>query len=305
MKKSMQKFLLKNKEKISKELAEKIFQIDEVEIAEIIKELGNYELDYISSVKIRENITRKHIGKNIYSFCEVESTNNIAKFLAETGSPEGTVVIAETQTKGRGRSGKKWTSPSGGIWLSIILKPKIEPSKISLITLVTGVAVAKTMKDMNIDAKIKWPNDILINNKKVCGILTEANIKSNNVNYVIVGVGINTKLDINTLDEDLQEKTTSLYKETQEEIKEPSIIAKFFNEFEEIYNLFKDKKFDEVLYDWKQMNQTIGSYVEVKQPFGEVFKGTAVGIDYEGRLILKLESGELKKVISGEVLLKK
>jgi len=303
MKKSMQNLLLKNKEKISKEVAEKIFQIDEVEIAEFIKEIGNHEIEYIPIKKIRQNLATKYIGKNIYSFHEVESTNSIAKFLAENGSPEGTIILAETQTKGRGRSGKKWESPTGGIWLSIILKDNIEPSKASIITLATGVAVAKILRKMNIDAKIKWPNDILINNKKVCGILTEANAKSNAVYYVIVGVGIDTKIDIGTLADDIQEKTTSLNKETSEEIKEPSIVANFLNEFEEIYNLFKDEKFDEILYDWKQMNQTIGSYVEVKQPFGEVYRGRAVGIDNQGVLILELENGELKEIISGECIL--
>ena len=305
MKKSMQNLLLKNKEKISKEVAERIFQIDEVEIAELIKEIGNHEIDYIPTREIKENLATKYIGKNIYSFHEVESTNNVAKFLAEFGSPEGTIVLSETQTKGRGRRGNEWESPRGGIWLSIILKPNIEPPKASIITLATGVAVAKILRKMKIDAKIKWPNDILINNKKVCGILTEANAKSNTIDYVIVGVGIDTQVDINSLDENIQEKTTSINKETSEEIEDPQIVAKFLNEFEEIYNLFKDKNFDKILYEWKQMNQTIGSYVEVKQPFGEVFKGTAIGIDKQGALMLELENGELKKIISGECIIHK
>ena len=305
MKKSMQNLLLKNKEKISKEVAEKIFQIDEVEIAEFIKEIGNHEIEYIPIKKIRQNLATKYIGKNIYSFHEVESTNGVARFLAEYGAPEGTVVLSEIQTKGKGRSGKKWESPVGGIWLSIVLKPDIDPSKASIITLATGVAVAKTLKKMNIDARIKWPNDILINNKKVCGILTEANAKFNAVDYVIVGVGIDTKLDINILADDLREGTTSLNKETDGEIKESEIIAKFLNEFEEIYNLFKDEKFDEILYDWRRMAQTIGRYVEIKQPLGKVYRGTAVGINNQGALILELGNGELKKIISGECILGK
>lgn len=305
MKKSMQELLSKNKEKISKEAAKGIFQIDEAEIAEFLKEVGNYEIDYIPSGKIKENLDTKYIGKEIYSFHEVESTNIVAKFLANFGSPEGTVVLSEIQTKGKGRSGKKWESPVGGIWLSIILKPDIDPSKASIITLATGVAVAKTLRGMNIDARIKWPNDILINNKKVCGILTEANAKFNAVDYVIVGVGIDTKLDIDILANDLREGTTSLSKETEGEIKESEIIAKFLNEFEKIYNLFKDEKFDEILYDWRRMAQTIGKYVEIKQPLGKVYRGTAVGINNQGALILELGNGELKKIISGECILSK
>ena len=305
MKKSMQELISKNKEKISEEAAKGIFQIDEAEIAEFLKEIGNYEIDYIPSGKIKENLNTKYIGKEIYSFHEVESTNSVAKFLARFGSPEGTVVLSEIQTKGKGRSGKKWESPVGGIWLSIILKPDIDPSKASIITLATGVAVAKTLRGMNIDARIKWPNDILINKKKVCGILTEANAKFNTVDYVIVGVGIDTKLDTNILADDLREKTTSIIKETKIEIKESEIIANFLNEFEEVYELFKDEKFDEILYDWRRMTQTIGKYVEIKQPLGKVYRGTAVGINNQGALILELGNGELKKIISGECILGK
>lgn len=305
MKKSMQELLSKNKEKISKEAAEGIFQIDEAKIAEFLKEIGNYEIEYIPSGKIKANLDTKYIGKDIYSFKEVESTNAVAKFLAGYGSPEGTIIISEIQTKGKGRRGKKWESPTGGIWLSIILKPDIEPSKAPFITLATGVAVAKTLRGMNIDSRIKWPNDILINNKKVCGILTEANAKFNSVDYVIVGVGIDTKLDTNILADDIREGSTSLSKETQVDIKESEIVANFLNEFEEIYNLFKTEKFDEILYDWRRLSQTIGSYVEIKQPLGKVLRGTAVGINNQGALILELENGDLKKIISGEVYIGK
>ncbi|BBL61636.1 biotin--[acetyl-CoA-carboxylase] ligase [Methanobrevibacter arboriphilus] len=304
MKKSMQELLSKNKEKISKESAEKILRIDEAEIAEFLREIGSQEIEYIPSGMIKKGLTTEYIGKKIYSFNEVESTNSVAKFLAKQGSPEGTVIISETQTKGKGRRGKKWESPSGGIWLSIILKPDIDPSKAPLITLATGVAVARTLRGMNIDARIKWPNDILINNKKVCGILTEANAKFNTVEYVIVGVGIDTNLNVDVLTEDVKKRATSLSVEAKIEISESETVSNFLNEFEEIYDLFKLEQFDEILYDWRKMSQTIGSYVEIKQPLGKVLKGTAVGINNQGALILELNNGELKKVISGECTLK-
>lgn len=300
----MQELLSKNKEKISEKDANGIFQIDETKIAVFLKEIGNYDIDYIPSKEIKKGLNTEYIGREIYSFHEVESTNSVAKFLAKFGAPEGSVIISETQTKGKGRRGKKWESPSGGIWLSIILKPMIEPSKAPIITLATGVAVAKTLKRMNIDARIKWPNDILINNKKVCGILTEANAKFNSVDYVIVGVGIDSNLDTNILAENLRKGATSLKNETQVEIEESKIISNFLNEFEKIYNLFKEKKFDEILYDWRRMSQTIGNYVEIKQPLGKVLHGTAVGINDQGALILELDNGKLKKIISGECVLK-
>ncbi|RBQ23661.1 putative biotin ligase [Candidatus Methanobinarius endosymbioticus] len=304
MKKSMQKLLSKNKEKMSEKDAKGIFQIDEAEIAGFLKEIGNYEIDYIPSKEIKKGLTTEYVGKEIYSFHEVESTNSVAKFLAKFGAPEGSVVLSEIQTKGKGRRGRKWESPTGGIWLSIMLKPMIEPSKAPLITLATGVAVVKTLRGMNIDARIKWPNDILINNKKVCGILTETNAKFNSVDHVIVGVGIDSNLDTNILADDLREGTTSLRNETQADIEETEIISNFLNEFEEIYDLFKEKKFDEILYDWRRMSQTIGSYVEIKQPLGKILRGNAVGINNQGVLILELDNGELKKVISGEYLIR-
>ncbi|MEA4956724.1 Bifunctional ligase/repressor BirA [bioreactor metagenome] len=305
MKKSMQELLSKNKDKISEESAEKILKIDEAEIAGFLRKIGSQEIEYIPSGMIKKELSTEYIGKEIYSFKEVESTNSVAKFLAKQGSPEGTVVISETQTKGKGRRGKKWESPSGGVWLSIILKPDIDPSKASLITLATGVAVARTLRGMNIDARIKWPNDILINNKKVCGILTEANAKFNSVEYVIVGVGIDTNLNVDVLTEDVKNRATSLSVEAKIEIKESETIANFLNEFEEVYNLFKLEQFDDIMYDWRRMSQTIGSYVEIRQPLGKVLKGNAVGINNQGALILELTNGELKKVISGECNLKK
>jgi BirA family biotin operon repressor/biotin-[acetyl-CoA-carboxylase] ligase len=304
MKKSMQELLSKNKEKMSENAAKGIFQIDEEEIAEYIKEIGKYEIDYIPTEEIKKGLATSYIGKEIYSFHEVESTNGVAKFLARFETVEGGVVISEIQTKGKGRLGRKWESPTGGIWLSIILKPDIEPSKASFITLATGVAVAKTLRKMNIDAKIKWPNDILINGKKVCGILTEANATFHTVDYVIVGVGIDSNLNTDILTHDIKEKTTSISNETPGEIKESEIIANFLNQFEEVYDLFKEEKFNEILCEWRKMSQTFGNYVEIKQPLGKILKGVAIGITNEGALVLELKNGTLKKVISGECIIR-
>ena len=142
--------------------AEKIESINEETIAKSIKELGFNQTENITQEKIEENLDTDVLGKEIYCFRKVLSTNNIAKFLANHGSTEGTVVISEIQTKARGRSGTKWESPEGGIWMSIILRPNLEPAKASLITLAAGVAIAKTMRNRGIDAKIKWPNDVVV-----------------------------------------------------------------------------------------------------------------------------------------------
>lgn len=304
MKKKMVKILSKNKKKNSEESFDELSKITENEIAEAIKDIGSKVTEYIDTEKIKSDLKTEYIGKEIYCFHEVDSTNTVAKFLAESGSKEGTVVISEVQTKGRGRHGRKWESPTGGAWLSIVLRPDITPSKAALITLSTGVAVTKTLRKIGVNAKIKWPNDILINNKKVSGILTETNTKFNSVDYVIIGVGIDSNLNIERLPEKLQEGSTSLKNELDAKITETDLISSFLNELEIIYDLFKKEKFDEILSDWRNMSQTIGSYVEIKQAFGKVFNGYAVGINKKGALILELDNGELKKVISGECIIK-
>ena len=305
MKKKMSKLLSKNRKDFADKSLEEIIRIDEKEMAKAIKEVGLETTEYVDIAKIENSLKTKYIGNEILCFDEVDSTNTVAKFLAESGNDEGAVVISEVQTKGKGRRGKKWESPTGGVWLSIILKPDIAPSKAPLITLATGVAVAKTLRNIGADARIKWPNDILIHDKKVSGILTEANAKFNTVDYVIVGVGIDSNLNIGVLPERLQEKSTTLKKELESKITETEIISKFLNEFEKVYDLFKEEKFDDILYDWRKMSGTIGSYVEIKQPLGKFLKGYAIGINNEGALIIEENNGNLKKIISGECIIKK
>jgi BirA family biotin operon repressor/biotin-[acetyl-CoA-carboxylase] ligase len=303
MKKNMLRLLSKYDEVF--EESNSFPQNDEKEIVDLVKILGSKGTDRIVINKIKEGLKTEFIGKEIYSFKEVDSTNTVAKFLAGAGTETGTVIIAEAQTKGKGRRGKKWESPIGGIWLSIILRPDISPSKASLITLATGVAVAKVIRSLGIDARIKWPNDILINNKKVCGILTEANAKSGTVDYVVVGVGIDSNLKITNFPPDLQPGATTLKNELENDVNELNIIKNFLDEFEKIYNTFTEERFDDILYDWRKMSQTIGSYVEIKQPLGKTLKGYAIGINNKGALVLELDNGELKKIISGECVINK
>ena len=295
---------------ISKSLSEKLENPDN--LLEEIKKYSLYKTDKINTKSIKEYLktqttnqttTPPTIGKTIYCFPKITSTNTIAKFLAEHNSEDGTVIIAETQTKARGRSAKHWESPKGGIWLSIILKPNINPSKFPLITLFTGVAVTKTIKKLGLNAKIKWPNDVLINNKKISGILTESNIISSNANprnYIVVGVGIDTNLKINDFkDKELKNRITTLNEELGKNINENEFIAKFLTEFEEIYNLYKKEEFKTTLDDWRSLSDTIGKNVKIKQLNEEKY-GYAIGINDEGNLIIKKSNGELEKITYGE-----
>lgn len=299
MRKEMLKVLL-NQNMISEEKANELENIDEDMILNSIKELGLKETDYVKTKIIKEKLNTTYIGNEIYCFNEVLSTNSIAKFLASTGTDEGAVVIAETQTNARGRSGKKWESPKGGVWLSLVLKPNVSPAKASLITLATGVAVAKTLRNIGADATIKWPNDVLIDGKKISGILTEANATFNSVDYVVVGVGIDTNLKIEEFPKELQKGATSLNNEVNEKVPENEIIARLLKEFEEVYDLFKEENFEVILKQWRELSDTIGKYVEIKQPLGRIYTGYAIGINQEGSLIIEEGDGNLEKIISGE-----
>ncbi len=252
--------------------------------------------------EVKRELKTNFIGHDIHYFKEVDSTNDVAKYLAEDGAEEGTMVIAEIQNRGKGRRGKTWISPPGGVWMSIILRPDIPPFNAPQLTLVTGVAVAETLKkECNLDVGIKWPNDILIGNKKVCGILTEVNASIDKVNYVVVGIGIDMNVDVPLFPPDLQKGATSLKNELDTEINGAILVQKFLLEFENIYNEFKEGKFPEILKEWRSLSKTIGNNVEVRTR-GKTIRGEAVGINKEGILILELEDGSLRKIISGECL---
>ena len=252
--------------------------------------------------EVKKGLKTKFMGKDIHYFKEVDSTNDVAKYLAENGAEEGTVVVAEIQNRGKGRRGKTWISPPGGVWMSIILRPDIPPSKAPQLTLVTGVAVAETLKkELNLDVGIKWPNDILIGNKKVCGILTEVNASINNVNYIIVGIGIDMNVDVPLLPPDLQKGATSLKNELDTEINGAILVQKFLLNLEKLYSQFTAGKFPDILNEWRFLSKTIGSKVEVRTR-GKTIRGDAVGINKDGILILELDDGSLRKIISGECL---
>lgn len=252
--------------------------------------------------EIKRGLKTNFIGHDIHYFNEVDSTNEVAKYLAEEGAEDGTVVVAEIQNKGKGRRGKTWISPPGGIWMSVILRPEIPPHRASQLTLVTGVVVAKTIKEeLNIDVGIKWPNDILIGNKKVSGILTEVNATLDKVNYLVVGIGIDMNVDVPMLPSDLQKGATSLKNELDTEINGALLVQRFLLNFENLYNDFKDGKFPEILDEWRAMSSTIGTSVEVRTR-GKRVQGYAVGINKEGILIIEMEDGSLRKMISGECL---
>lgn len=298
--------LLKKEEKLSEKTIDEISNIEIGDFSDLVRELGKEETEHIKRDEISKNLNTKYIGKDIYIFNEVMSTNTIAKFLSMNGVGNGAVVISEKQTKARGRSGKNWESPLGGVWLSIILNPNVNHSKIPLITLATGVAVENTLKRIGVkNAEIKWPNDILIHGKKVCGILTEAITSFNTIESVIIGVGIDANISIENFPEELRENMTTLNDEIGEKVDENLLIKLFLEEFEKISEQFINEEYETILKEWRKNSYTIGKIVEVHEPFSKPYDGYVLGISRDGSLVVEKIDGTLEKVISGECIIKK
>ncbi len=261
--------------------------------------------DLLLPQEIQRGLSTNHIGKKIYYFPELKSTNIIAKekvLHGAEGIDEGTLIIAERQSAGKGRLGREWFSPAGGIWLSIILYPRLSPSYISRITLMTAVAVVRAIKICTqIESQIKWPNDILINEKKVCGILTEMSAELDIINWVVVGIGINANIDHQDFPKDIQENTISLKEVSGKEISRVKLVKDFLREFKRYYEILKRREFFSILKEWKLNSHTLGRKIRVDM--GEkIITGEAVDINEEGALILKKEDGELVKIISGTII---
>lgn len=253
--------------------------------------------DLLVPAGIKAGLSTTIMGKNIHYFKETVSTNILARDMADSVE-EGTVVIAESQTGGRGRLGHKWISPEGGIWLSVVLKPKMQPLYAARITLLAGVAVAKTIRSYGLPAKIKWPNDVLINDKKVCGILTEIGAEMDSIHYVVVGMGIDANVDTETFPEEFRDSSTSLKNELGSGINRVEFVQRLLSELESLYMEFQGEGFSSIMEDWRNMSATIGEWVKITTQTRAVY-GEAVGVDSEGALIIETDEGKLEKIVAG------
>ena len=253
--------------------------------------------DVLAPAEIKAGLKTSMMGKNIHYFKETESTNILARDMAGSVD-EGTVVIAESQTGGRGRMGRKWISPEGGIWLSVVLKPRMQPLHAPRITLLAGVAVAKTIRNIGLPAKIKWPNDVLINGRKVCGILTEIGAEMDSIQYVVVGVGIDANVDTETFPEEVRDSSTSLKNELGFDINRVEFVQRLLSELESLYMKFQKEGFSSILEEWRNMSATIGEWVKITTQ-SRIMYGEAIGVDSEGALILETSEGKLEKIVAG------
>lgn len=258
--------------------------------------------DILTFEEIKETLTTKYIGKNILHFDSIASTNLKAKELAEKGEAHGSVVISEEQTLGRGRLGRQWLSPKyKGIWFSIILRPKTEPINIPKITQVAAASIVNSLANLNIDAYIKWPNDIIVNHKKVCGILTEMSGELNRVNYVVLGMGVNANLDPSDFNEDISLKATSLKIETGHSIDRKLFISSILNEFEKLYEEFsKYNTVNKSLEICKKQSAVLGKNIKIISG-GSISYAKAVDIQKSGELKVEYPDGSTDDLISGEI----
>lgn len=255
--------------------------------------------DRLFPYEVSQALNTKLIGKKIYYFDTVSSTMDIAFQLGIKGLAEGTLVLAESQTKGRGRLGRSWFSPKyKGIYLSLILRPKILPNQASIFTLLSAVSICEAIREVvNLDAKIKWPNDILIHNKKLGGILTELNAEMDEIYFVIVGMGLNVNNDKKTQVED----ATSLKEQKKENINRISLLQEILRKIEANYLLFQKKGSQPIIEKWCSYNITLGKRVKIICQ-KEHLEGQAMSIDIDGGLLLRNDSGLTQKIMTGDVV---
>ena len=244
-------------------------------------------------------------GRNIVYYDSVDSTNLRIKQMGDEGAPEGTLAVADKQTAGRGRRGRSWDSPSGSsIYMSLLLRPEIEPDQAPMLTLVMALSVAEGIMDCgdscgNPDVKIKWPNDIVVNGRKICGILTEMSTEIDYINHVVIGAGINVNQD--TFPDDIKATASSLKLELGKSVKRSELIAAVMKSFEKCYEIFietEDLSGLQELYNSMLVNRD--QEVKVLEP-GNEYKAYAIGINQTGELIVRTPDGKEKEIYAGEV----
>lgn len=259
---------------------------------------------------INSNLDTDFVGKKIHIFDELPSTNQTAHELAMAGAPEGTVVIAESQTSGKGRRGRAWFSPAGrNIYTSIILRPAISPEDAPKLTLVAAVALAEAISDsLKVFGDhllgIKWPNDILIDGKKCAGILTEMKINSEGVNFVVIGIGINVNMDLCDIPPELKNIATSLSIEASDTLSREGILQSLYSKIENWYKRYLSEGFLPVKERWEVLSAINGAFVRAASSVDGLHsyeEGEALGLDDEGELLIRKNDGIVVAVRAGDI----
>ncbi|WP_027407365.1 biotin--[acetyl-CoA-carboxylase] ligase [Anaerovibrio sp. RM50] len=249
---------------------------------------------------ISHGLGNKIIATNIVAFEEISSTNTEAKRLAAQGSPDGTIVVAESQNTGKGRLDRSFFCPKGGIWFSVILKPDFLPQEAPKCTLMAAVAIAEAMQNVGLKAGIKWPNDILYQGRKLVGILTEMSAEIDRINYVVIGMGINAIIAAETFPKDIKDKAGSMSMFLGE-FDRVAFFQEVLRRLEAHYLEVRKNGFGAVLDRWRSLSVTLGENINVLG-INETFAGEAVDIAEDGALLVLPEgSDEIRKVYAGDV----
>lgn len=246
------------------------------------------------------------VGRDIRVFQETTSTNDVVEKFARDGVSEGVVVFAESQSKGRGRMGRRWMSPPGkGLWFSLLLRPKLRPTAVTQITVIAATALVRAIqKETGLIPDIKWPNDIWINGRKVAGVLTEMSAELDTVKHVTLGIGLDVNLEEKDMPPELRQIASSLCIETGHKLDRAEMAATLLRELEFDYERISRGNFEAVADEWEQRCITVGRQVSINLGL-KVLKGRAEALDGDGALLLRSEHGHLERIIGGDVTLEK
>jgi BirA family biotin operon repressor/biotin-[acetyl-CoA-carboxylase] ligase len=253
--------------------------------------------------EVHKKLKTRFIGKKMRYLESTPSTNWVGTQICSEGEVEkihGLVIIAEEQTGGIGRMGRAWVSPSGGIWITIVLKPHIPIDHVFMVTMAGSIAVARAIrKEFDLVALIKWPNDIFIGNKKVAGLLLELSAEADTIHHCLLGIGIDVNVPLNQFSPALQKEITSISAELGHEVDRTTFLARILNEFENRFLLIESGEYDAIVREWKSLSCTLERRVHITT-MKNSFEGEAIDIDEYGALIIRKDNGRIERVISGD-----
>lgn len=257
--------------------------------------------DQLGETQIAPLLASGELGRKIHHFEEVESTNDEAHRLAEAGALHGEVVVADFQTRGRGRRGRSWVAPRGkALTFSIVLRPAIAPARAPEITIAAAVAAAEAAREMGAgSARIKWPNDVECKGRKIAGLLTELRAEPDRVRHAVLGVGVNVSLQMHDFPEELRPVATSLLLESGERQPRPLVCARLLEHVEEWLSLHETEGFGPVADRWRELSSTLGRRVRITG--ADPIEGDAVDLAEDGALLVRAAGGTLVRVLAGDV----
>lgn len=255
--------------------------------------------------EIADGLKTKRIGKNVYYFDSVDSTQSFAASIAKKHGEDGTIILAETQISGKGRQGRSWVSPKGGIWLSVVLHPRFDVGKVTLVPFAAAIALSSAIKKtLEIKTELKWPNDITLNGKKIAGMIIDASIESTQIKDLILGVGINFRVNPRQIEKRIRSGSNfygvGTLVDENNTAKPAKLVQAFLEELERILSLFDGDKTHTIIRQWSKKSSTIGRNVSVSAPEGKI-SGRAIKLDKDGGLIIKQNSRSVK-ITAGDVI---